>query len=88
MASNLYQQLQNQSLRNNPQIQSIRNMIGAMRGMSNPAQMLSTMAQNNPQMQEVINIVNNSGKSPKEICYQMAQQRGIDPEQLVSAIMS
>jgi hypothetical protein len=37
----------------------------------------------NPQMREVINLVNQSGKSPKDAFYALAKQRGVDPNEIL-----
>lgn len=37
----------------------------------------------NPQLQMIINMVKNSGKTPKELFYQLAQQRGVDPNSIL-----
>lgn len=46
----------------------------------NPQLFLQNMINQNPQMRSVMELVNNSGKSPKELFYAMAKQKGIDPE--------
>lgn len=58
-------------------------LIGLLRGGGNPMQILTSVSQNNPQLAQVLNMVN--GKTPaqmQEMAYQMAQQRGIDIQQL------
>lgn len=48
--------------------------------------MLQSMVQNNPQMKQVMEIVNNSGGDPKTAFYRMAEEKGVDPEQILSLL--
>lgn len=85
--NNLYQQLmgnQNQQLPNN--IQQIKQMMNAFRGAKNPQQMIMNMANQNPQVRQVMNMVQNSGKSPKDLFYEMAKQKGVDPNQIINML--
>ena len=81
----LYQQMMgNQSLPNN--LQQIKNMMNMFKGAKNPQQMLTNMANQNPQMKQIIDMVNNSNKSPKDLFYDMAKQKGVDPNQIISML--
>lgn len=81
----LYQQMMgNQLLPNN--ISQIKNMMNLFKGAKNPQQMLMNMANQNPQMRQVMNLIQNSNKSPKDLFYEMAQQKGIDPNQIINML--
>lgn len=57
--------------------------IQMLRSGANPNQLMMQIAQNNPAVQQAMRAVN--GKTPTQIrdmAYQMAQQRGIDLNQL------
>ena len=85
--NNLYQQLmgsQGPSLPNN--INQIKQMMNLFKGTNNPQQLLINLAKQNPQIQNVMNLVQNSGKSPKDLFYQMAQQKGINPDDVLNAL--
>lgn len=71
--NNLYQQL-NQSSSNMAQIRQFANMVKG-----NP----QALMQNNPQMKQVMQMVQQSGKTPKEYFYQLAQQKGINPDEVI-----
>lgn len=47
--------------------------------------MLQSLAQQNPQMQQVMNLVNQTG-DPKTAFYKMAEEKGVDPEQILSML--
>lgn len=47
--------------------------------------MLQSLAQQNPQMQQVMNLVNQAG-DPKTAFYKMAEEKGVDPEQILSML--
>lgn len=82
----LYQQLnQSQLSRNNTNggLQQIINMVSHS---NNPIQLMQTMAQSNPQLQSILNLIQTSQKSPKDLFFEMAQQRGIDPQQILQML--
>lgn len=84
--SNLYNQInpQNQTsqqLQNNPAIQQIVNMA---KSGTNPMQMIQMMSGQNPQMQNIINILNNGKISPKQLFMNMANQKGINPNDVIN----
>lgn len=74
----------------NPQmlqnIQQVKGMMQQMKTIQNPNIALQQMAQSNPQMQNVLQMC--QGKNPKDVFYSMCQQRGIDPEQILSMLKS
>lgn len=74
--NSLYQQLQPQN-----QLKQTYNML---KNSNNPMQLIQNIAKQNPRMQQIMNMVNMSGRSPKELFYQMAQQRGVDPNQILN----
>lgn len=88
MANSLYQQLmgqQNQSFQNN-NLSSIKNMFNMLKGQSNPMQIIKNMASQNPQVSQVLNMLNGSGMSAKDLFMQTAQQMGIDPNQIINML--
>ena len=60
--------------------------MNMVRSAGNPQAMLQSMVQNNPQMQQVMNIVNQAGGDPKTAFYKMAEEKGVDPEQILSML--
>lgn len=65
---------------------NIKNMMNLIRSAGNPQQMLQSVAQSNPQVQQVLSMVQSSHMSPKDLFYQMAQQKGVDPDQILNML--
>lgn len=66
-----------------PQPNGLVQAYKMLSGMSNPSAALQTLAQKNPMMQQAMQLVNSSNMSPKDLFYSMAQQRGVDPNQIL-----
>ena len=54
---------------------------------SNPNDFLQKMISNNPKAQNVMQLLNSSGKSPKQFFYQYAQQQQINPDQFLNSLI-
>ena len=61
-------------------------MINIMSQSSNPMQLMQIMAQSNPQLQSILNLIQTSQKSPKDLFFEMARQRGVDPQQILQML--
>lgn len=66
---------------NNP----VNNILQFLNSGGNPQQMIQQLMQQNPNANKMIEQMKNMAgwKSPKEFAMQMAQQQGIDPEQIM-----
>lgn len=64
----------------------LKNMMQMMRGASNPQGMLQQMMQNNPQYQQAMQIVQQAGGDPKKAFYQMANQMGVNPDEIMGML--
>ena len=78
MANPLFTQAMQQAVAQNPIIQ----LYGMFRSSQNPQAMLTNLAQSNPQMAQVMQMCN--GRNPQQVFYEMCQQRGIDPNTILS----
>lgn len=67
-----------------PQPNGLVQAYKMLSGMSNPNAALQTLVQKNPMMQQAMQLVNSSKMSPKDLFYNMAQQRGVDPNQILN----
>ena len=76
----ILQALQSQSPNN------VRSMMNMVRSARNPQAMLDSMIKSNPQMQEVMNYVRASGGDPRQAFYKMAQEKGVDPNQILNQL--
>ena len=83
MQNPMLQALKNQPSNNLSQIKSMMNMV---KSAGNPQAMLQTLIQNNPQMGQVMTLINQSGGDPKAAFYKLAQEKGIDPQQILDML--
>lgn len=64
---------------------NVMSMINMVRNSGNPQAMLNQLAQTNPQIRDAMNYAKMVG-DPKTAFYQAAQQKGVDPESILSMI--
>ena len=64
----------------------IRQMMGAVKAAQNPMAALQQMAGQNPQLQQALQLVQQSGGDPQAALNKLCQERGIDPQQILSMI--
>lgn len=77
-------QMQGANFGNNPAIQQIKQMMNTLRGTQNPQAILQQVAQQNPQMAQIMQMC--QGKNPQDVFYQMCNQRGINPNDILNAL--
>lgn len=70
----------------NSNLNQIKQMMNLVKSAGNPQAMLQSMAQNNPQMKQVLNLIGQSGGDPKTAFYKMAEEKGVDPEEILSML--
>ena len=73
-----------QSASSIPGLDSIRNLLTMMRGASNPTSLLQGLLQNTPQYQQAMNLVKQSGGDARSAFYNLAQQKGVDPNEILN----
>ena len=86
MKNQLFQQLNplGNLLPNN--ISQIKQMMNMVNSASNPQSMIQNMMGSNPQMKQVMDLVQKSGGDPKKAFYTMAEQQGVDPNQILNLL--
>ena len=67
---------------NNP----IKQMFQMVKAAKDPYAYLNGLAQSNPQMRDAINYIKQNGNDPKAAFYKMAQEKGVDPESILSQL--
>ena len=70
----------------NQNLGQIRSMINLVKSAGNPQEMMSQVMQTNPQMRNVMSYINQSGGDPKRAFYRMAQEKGVDPDEILNMI--
>lgn len=82
--NSLYNQLnQTNQLSQNNVIQKIIQMA---KSGNNPQQLLNSLAGQNPQLNQVMQIVNSGKMTPKQIFMNMANQQGVNPNDIISML--
>ena len=79
MANDLASMLSKSSNQTN-NLSTITNML---KGVKNPTDMLMNMAKKNPQSNMILNSKKNGG-NPKDMFYELAKQRGVNPEEIIN----
>lgn len=67
---------------NNP-MANVMNTIRMVKSASNPMAMIQNMAAQNPQVQQAIRM---AGGDPKAAFYNLAQQQGINPDEIINML--
>ena len=52
----------------------------------NPQMMLNQMMSQNPQLKQVMDYVHANGGDPKQAFYKMAQEKGINPDDILNQL--
>ena len=74
----------NQNPQNNMSV--VKSIVGMLSGSANPYQVLTGIAAKNPMIKNVMDSANSSGKSYKDIFYELARQKGVDPNSIISQL--
>ena len=75
-----------QLARNNPMIGQVKQMMGMLKTAQNPQAMLNQMMMNNPKLKEVMDLVNQYGGDPEKAFYSLAEQKGINPQEVLDML--
>ena len=86
--NNLYQQLQkaNPSPLFKGNLGQIKQLMNVCKNANDPQAMLHSMVAQNPQMKSAIELIQQSGGDPKSTFYKLAEQKGINPEEILNAL--
>lgn len=60
--------------------------MDTVRSARNPNAMLSLLAKKNPALGTVMQLVQKSGGDPKKAFYELAAQKGVNPEDILSQL--
>ena len=75
-----------QLVRNNPMMQKVKQMMGMVNASQNPQMMMNQMLTSNPQFKQVMEIINQSGGDPQKAFYALAEQKGVDPNEILNML--
>ena len=64
----------------------VKQLINTLRASGNPQMLLSQMAAQNPQIAQVMQYVRSCGGDPRTAFYKLAQEKGVDPKDILSQL--
>lgn len=81
--------MSNPMLKNlNSPMNNVKNVYKMIKNAGNPQMMLNQMMGKNPQLKQAVNFVNQNGGNPQQAFYQLAKQKGINPEDILKELNS
>ena len=83
-------QLNQQSGRSllSPNLNQIKQYINLFKNAGNPQVLLQNMIQSNPQVRQVMQFVQQNGGDAKAAFYKLAQEKGVNPDQILNMLKS
>lgn len=67
-------------------LSQIKQMMQTINSASNQQIALQNAVNSNPQMKQVMNLIQQNGGDPKQTFYKLAQQRGINPDEIINML--
>lgn len=83
--NSLYQQIGASPIPKN-NLGQIKQLMNVCKNANDPQAMLYSMMKQNPQMKSAIDLIQQSGGDPKTAFYKLAEQKGIDPQEVIDAL--
>ena len=85
--NSLYQSLMGQKGISSPNnLSGVKNLMNMVKSAKNPQTMLQSMVNQNPQMKQVMDYVQQNGGDPKTAFYKLAEQRGVNPDEVLQML--
>ena len=84
--TDILKQINGAAMRGNPKLQQIKQTLNVVRSARNPQAALMNVMGNNPQLRQVQNIVQQHGGDPMQAFRAMAEENGLDPDEILSMI--
>lgn len=67
-------------------VETAKTIFNMLNGSSNPYQLFMNIAAKNPMIKNIMDMSNNTGKSYQDIFYELAKQKGINPDDILSQL--
>ena len=67
-------------------IGQIKGMMNTLRSAGNPQMMLNQMMSQNPQIKEVMDYVSQNGGDAKSAFYKLAEEKGVNPDEILGML--
>ena len=84
--NDLLKQMNGAAMRGNPMMAKFKQTMNMVRAARNPQDALMNMMGNNPQMKQIQDIVQQRGGDPMKAFREMAEENGLDPDEILSMI--
>lgn len=70
------------------QIQQIKNLMSAVQMSTDPNAALANIINQNPNLRNLVMLAKSNGADLQQIFYTLAQQRGVNPNDIINALRS
>lgn len=70
----------------NQNTETVKSIFSMLNGSSNPYQLLINIAAKNPMIKNIMDSADKSGKSYQDMFYELAKQRGVDPNNIINQL--
>lgn len=70
------------------QMTPIKNLLNQLKAIRNPNAFMQNLIAQNPQLKNVMDYVNANGGNPKDAFYKMAEEKGVNPDEILSQLQS
>ena len=84
--TDILKQMNGVSMRRIPGLNQIKQTMGMIKAAKDPQAALMSMMENHPQMKQVKSIVDQYGGNPMQAFRAMAEENGLDPDEILSMI--
>lgn len=64
----------------------IKNMMNLVKSAGNPQMMIQQIMMQNPQMKQAMDYINQNGGNAKDAFYKLANENGVDPEDIINML--
>ena len=71
---------------NNPGLKNLKSVMKQLQTLSNPSQTLTELVRQNPSIKQILAMAQNQHVSLKELCYLLAKEKGVDPEEIIKEL--
>lgn len=82
----ILKQINGAAMRGNPMIGKVKQMMNTVRMARDPQAALMGMIGNNPHLQQVMAAVKQHGNDPMRAFREMAEENGMDPDEILNMI--
>ena len=70
----------------NQNAETAKSIFSMLNSSSNPYQLLINIAAKNPMIKNIMDSADKSGKSYQDMFYELAKQRGVDPDNIINQL--